>query len=1167
MSTQNDLINYKNVIKEANSLINEQIKLWGGVVSSIQQVGKVTPSSFVNAQKQVNETLQKSVEIQTKLDTVEKKRQATAQQILTTGASLYNQQQKEIAQQERKRIALERATQRALEQNRAYQRLQTSWRNAQKALQDSIVTDGLKAQSTKRLQREFNDLDKRIKQVDAATKNYSKNVGNYRSAMGGLGGFAGQLSGALGIAGGIYGAVQLGREIYKTTKQLDLINKSMNATAMNAEHLASNMEFLNRVTEDSGLSFTDTAIAFNKFYAASKDKLELNEIHLIFDKISKAAALMGMSVHDQELIFLALEQMMSKGKVSSEELRRQLGERLPGAFDIMAKAVGVSTSQLDDMMRKGEIISSEVLPKFADEVEKAFGAENIQKVENMAAAENRLSNAWTHFVDSLNSGQGTIAKAVMGVMDFGSEILKAVTATEQLSKSIVKEQTSLNVLVRTITSLNENNNKRNSLIEQLKTNYPDFIALIKNEDFTNENLLQTLNKVNDSYRDRIRLQKEVEEMEKLVSARDSYASSAISAENKLMEEIIKTQNKYNHNYEISQENLVKSANDYISVFGGQMNYFERSRLKLLRDNLELFQNSEREYNSLIDTQKKGIEEIQKQTGKRTEDEEKSIKQIQKYNQILEERVKIAQELGGVEGKDFSGMNLESVNAYIKSMQKVEETEAERNKRLAAEEKARKEAEKIRLKDLETDYKISEQSIKNEIEVTDNFEDQMLKKYELANLWYAYEVEKSKGNAKEIMLITEQMTSKMIALNEEEKNHAIKSADEKAKAEAEAIKKQLEKIHKLRKSQGNVSQANIMADIESLGGNRGSKYWDLQTKLLEDYYQTERELAEGNALKLKEIDAQYTLDSIKLQNDRKNAFKQSMKEMYSSALGEMGAGSLAQFFNGQFEEIWAGAESLQEKMASVMMAIGDIVNDVFNAMSERQNAYFQQQFKNLETEKDLALQFAGENTAGREAIERQYEEKKRALQMQQARQQKQMAMVQATINIAQGITAALSQTPPYSFILAALVGVLGAVQLSTIASTPLPQFYKGTSNAPEGLALTQERGAEMITDKHGNIKTLGNNKGAQLTYLNKGDKVFTADETTQKLNELLISSGVSPIVNVSGGSGLTEEQMRNIMQDTLAKQPKNSIIFDENGIKAFTSKENRRTILKNRNVRI
>src|SRR5690606_29430287 len=121
----------------------------------------------------------------------------------------------------------------------------------------------------------------------------------------------------------------------------------------------------------------------------------------------------------------------------------------------------------------------------------------------------------------------------------------------------------------------------------------------------------------------------------------------------------------------------------------------------------------------------------------------------------------------------------------------------------------------------------------------------------------------------------QLTGKMIALNEEEKNHAIKSADEKAKAEEESIKKGIEWGNKLRdiirearESQGNISQTNIQIEIESLGGNRGSEYWELQTKLLEDYYQTERDLAEGNALKLAELDAKYTLDSIKLQNDRK-----------------------------------------------------------------------------------------------------------------------------------------------------------------------------------------------------------------------------------------------------------------------------------------------------------
>lgn len=296
-------------------------------------------------------------------------------------------------------------------------------------------------------------------------------------------------------------------------------------------------------------------------------------------------------------------------------------------------------------------------------------------------------------------------------------------------------------------------------------------------------------------------------------------------------------------------------------------------------------------------------------------------------------------------------------------------------------------------------------------------------------------------------------------------------------------------------------------------------------------------------------------------------------MQSTDLGNFGFSSLNIFAqleeNGKtaFENMLENAQDFKEKFAVITNAVGDILKDVLGQMEERQNAYFQQQFANLETEKDLAIKLAGENTAGREAIEKQYEEKKRALQTQQAKQQKQMAILQATINISQGITSALSQVPPYSFILAGLVGVLGAIQIAKIASAPLPQFWSGTDNAPEGLALTQERGAEMITDKNGKIKTLGNNKGAQLTYLNKGDKVFTADETTQKLNELLIGSGIAPIVNTNVNNGLSKEDLQDVMNKTLANQPKNIISYDELGVRILQEKQNKRTILKNRNVKI
>jgi len=59
---------------------------------------------------------------------------------------------------------------------------------------------------------------------------------------------------------------------------------------------------------------------------------------------------------------------------------------------------------------------------------------------------------------------------------------------------------------------------------------------------------------------------------------------------------------------------------------------------------------------------------------------------------------------------------------------------------------------------------------------------------------------------------------------------------------------------------------------------------------------------------------------------------------------------------------------------------------------------------------------------------------------------------------------------------------------------LPGFYKGTDDAPEGLAWTDEKGAEIHMDKDGNIKDFGTDKGAQLKYLAKGDKILTAGES-------------------------------------------------------------------------
>ena len=80
--------------------------------------------------------------------------------------------------------------------------------------------------------------------------------------------------------------------------------------------------------------------------------LRMEDVRNIFTGVSMAASKLGLDAESTQGIFKALEQMMSKGTIGAEELRHQLGDRLPGAFTIMARALGVTTEKLTEMMSK-----------------------------------------------------------------------------------------------------------------------------------------------------------------------------------------------------------------------------------------------------------------------------------------------------------------------------------------------------------------------------------------------------------------------------------------------------------------------------------------------------------------------------------------------------------------------------------------------------------------------------------------------------------------------------------------------------------------------------------------------------------------------------------------------------------------------------------------------
>ncbi|MFA6989823.1 MAG: tape measure protein, partial [Candidatus Gastranaerophilaceae bacterium] len=206
----------------------------------------------------------------------------------------------------------------------------------------------------------------------------------------------------------IMGAVS---SVFKQTKELDSLSFSMRTIIKDTNELAQTEIFLNEIAKNYGLNLLAISERYIRFRAATiQSNMTAKETQKIFDSVSKAASVLGLRTDEVAGIYLALEQMISKGKVTTEELRRQLGERLPGAFGIMAKTMqvlhpemNVTLTSLDKMLRQGKIISAEVLPEFANQIEIALGIKSITKVDNLAAAQGRLNTSWTEFIKSLKA--------------------------------------------------------------------------------------------------------------------------------------------------------------------------------------------------------------------------------------------------------------------------------------------------------------------------------------------------------------------------------------------------------------------------------------------------------------------------------------------------------------------------------------------------------------------------------------------------------------------------------------------------------------------------------------------------------------------------------------------------------------------------------------------
>ena len=248
----------------------------------------------------------------------------------------------------------------------------------------------------------FRELRQEIEKTQKALDR-AQGVGGGGAIFGGLaGGLAGIGVGATAV-GFLKGSIDAAVELESITKKL--------SNTLGEQGAAGALSFTQGLSDRLGLSFKTLANSFGSFTAAaSAANVPLDVQRNLFAAVAQAGQQLGLSNDEINGSLLALQQIASKGNVQMEELRGQLGERLPIAFAAAANGLGVTQQQLIKLIETGKLSAQDFFPALT----KGLNDLTASSAGAPTAAQNfqKLSNAW----DKLQTS-------------FGKNLLPTVTAT------------------------------------------------------------------------------------------------------------------------------------------------------------------------------------------------------------------------------------------------------------------------------------------------------------------------------------------------------------------------------------------------------------------------------------------------------------------------------------------------------------------------------------------------------------------------------------------------------------------------------------------------------------------------------------------------------------------------------------------------------------------
>ena len=144
------------------------------------------------------------------------------------------------------------------------------------------------------------------------------------------------------------------------------------------------------------------------------------------------------------------------------------------------------------------------------------------------------------------------------------------------------------------------------------------------------------------------------------------------------------------------------------------------------------------------------------------------------------------------------------------------------------------------------------------------------------------------------------------------------------------------------------------------------------------------------------------------------------------------------FEVMMEKFENGLNNFVDVASQVFSAFDGLIQSSFAKRNQELDNYYQKELNNINNSKRTEEQKAN----AIEQLDKDVNERRKTLQTKQARADKAIAVMNATVATAAAVAQALTAGPVTGPILAGVVGALGAAQIATIVATPIPQLADG-----------------------------------------------------------------------------------------------------------------------------